>query len=464
MQNAQCNKMLWTNRPPHADHRVWGDEDEIVATAVEYARRRIMQAPDPVTGARPAADLALAAGTAITPSGIGGTAALKLFDQVLAPATRAQNGPMNLAYIPAAPTRAALAFDTVTAAANIFAGTWEAGAGAIHAENEALAWITQLLGWPGSAAGCFVSGGTMGNLSALITARRAAATTRPRPRSGWKVVCADSAHSSISSAARAMDVEIVTAPVDERGHLTAAAVSAVLDSTTGVFAVVATAGTTNAGLIDDLDGIADACERHDVWLHVDGAYGGAGLAASSVRHLYIGIERADSFIVDPHKWLFAPYDCCALLYRDPAPARAAHSQSAHYLDAIDRDVHNPTDLALHLSRRARGLPFWFSLAVHGTDRYTRAVEQTLTTSRLVAEAIRTSSHLRLMTDPELSVLLFERPGWSPQDYASWSARTAASGATLCVPTQWKGATVLRMAFVNPDTRAEDVIDVLRTLR
>ncbi|MFF5185873.1 pyridoxal phosphate-dependent decarboxylase family protein [Streptomyces sp. NPDC000345] len=463
MQKAQRDDIA-VDGIPFAEGRVWGDEDEVVAAAVHYAWQRLKEAPDPVTGARPAADLARAAGTAVTARGIGATAALELFDQVLAPATRAQNGPMNLAYIPAAPTRAALAFEAVTGAANIFAGTWESGAGAIHAENEALAWLTRLLGWPATAAGCFVSGGTSGNLSALVTARAAAAASRPRPVDGWKIVCAESAHSSISSAARAMDAEVVTAPLDRHGHLTGAAVHAALEATDGVFAVVATAGTTNAGLVDDLDTIADACQRHGVWLHVDGAYGGAGLAAASVRHRYHGIERADSFVVDPHKWLFAPYDCCALLYRDPAPARAAHSQSAHYLDAIDRDVHNPADLALHLSRRARGLPFWFSLAVHGTDRYATAVEQTLTTSRQVADAVRASDHLRLATEPELSVVLFERPGWNAQDYAQWSARAAAAGTVLCVPTQWNGATVLRMAFVNPETRAREVIEVLQTLR
>ncbi|KND40529.1 pyridoxal phosphate-dependent decarboxylase family protein [Streptomyces stelliscabiei] len=463
MQKAQSSSSS-ARDASHVGPRLWGDEDEVVATAMGYAWRRIMQAPDQVASARPAKDLAVAAGTAITPLGMGGSAALRLFDQVLAPATRAQNGPTNLAYVPAAPTRAALAFEAVTGAANIFAGTWESGAGAIHAENEALNWLTQLIGWPGTAAGCFVSGGTMGNLSALITARAAAQASRGRPADGWKIVCADSAHSSIGSAARAMDVEIVTAPVDRRGHLTGSAVNAVLESTPGVFAVVATAGTTNAGLIDDLDAVADACARHHVWLHVDGAYGGAGLAAPSVRHLYTGIERADSFIVDPHKWLFAPYDCCALLYRDPASARAAHSQSAHYLDAIDRDAHNPADLALHLSRRARGLPFWFSLAVHGTDRYAHAVERTLTTSRLVTDAIRRSDHLRLTIEPELSVVLFERPGWSPRDYADWSARAAEAGTILCVPTQWNGSTVLRLAFVNPDTDADDVIRTLETLR
>ncbi|NJN47478.1 MAG: hypothetical protein HC808_14495, partial [Candidatus Competibacteraceae bacterium] len=106
------------------------------------------------------------------------------------------------------------------------------------------------------------------------------------------------------------------------------------------------------------------------------------MAAPSVRHLFDGIERADSFIVDPHKWLFAPFDSCALLYRDPAVARAAHTQHAEYLDVLHADdaadePWNPSDYAHHLSRRARGLPLWFSLATHGTDAYTEAVEATL---------------------------------------------------------------------------------------
>ena len=199
-------------------------------------------------------------------------------------------------------------------------------------------------------------------------------------------------------------------PGDERGRLTGARLEPVLRAHPGVFAVVATAGTTNAGLIDDLAGVADVCAAHGVWMHVDGAYGGAGLAAPSVRELFDGVERADSFIVDPHKWLFAPYDCCALLYRDPALARAAHAQSANYLDQIDHTIWNPADLAIHLSRRARGLPFWFSLATHGTDRYVAAVEQTLDIARTVADAIRSSSHLRLVCEPQLSVLLFQRDG------------------------------------------------------
>ena len=138
-------------------------------------------------------------------------------------------------------------------------------------------------------------------------------------------------------------------------------------------AVVATSGTTNAGIIDDLAGAAEVAREHGLWFHVDGAYGGAGLFAPSVRPRYDGIEHADSFIVDPHKWLFAPFDCAALLYRNPSVARSVHKQDASYLDVIHDTPGewNPTDYAYHLTRRARGLPLWFSLAVYGVDAYTR---------------------------------------------------------------------------------------------
>jgi glutamate/tyrosine decarboxylase-like PLP-dependent enzyme len=242
--------------------------------------------------------------------------------------------------------------------------------------------------------------------------------------------------------------------------MTGTALRAVLQDSDGVFAVVASAGTTNAGVVDDLDGIADAAQEAAVWLHIDGAYGGAALAAPSVRALFVGIERADSFIVDPHKWLFAPYDCCALLYRDPMLAQAAHAQNASYLDTVDRRQSNPADLAVHLSRRARGLPFWFSLATHGTARYSEAVERSLTNARIVAAAIDADPRLRLVFAPELSVLLFERPGWSDPDYAAWSQKLSREGLMLCLPTRWQDRTVLRLAFVNPSTDPARVVQLL----
>ena len=440
---------------------VWGDESEIAAAAVALASRRISKPSDPKTTARPASELLADAGQTITPDGLGAEEALRIFEDVIAPATRAQDDPMNLAYIAAAPTRAALAFDAVVSSYNIFAGSWESGSGAIFAENQALAWLVKLLGWPKTAGGCFVSGGTTGNLSALVAARQFARNQLGRhPAGQWRLACTTQAHSSVQAAASVLDAEVVIVRENDQGQLTGDALRSVLIDSRDVFAVVASAGTTNAGIIDDLAGIAEICERFGIWMHVDGAYGGAALAAPSVRHLFAGIERADSFIVDPHKWLFATYDCCALLYRKPELARAAHSQHAGYLDAIDREVWNPWDYGVHLSRRARGLPFWFSLATHGTNRYGAAIEQTLTTARVVAEGIQSIPQLRLLLEPTLSVVLFDRPGWDDAAYRHLSRRLALEGRILCIPTVWQGRTALRLAFVNPATEADHVLEVL----
>jgi len=214
-------------------------------------------------------------------------------------------------------------------------------------------------------------------------------------------------------------------------------------------------------VIDDLASVAAVCRERDLWLHVDGAYGLAALAAPRMRPAFAGIELADSFIGDPHKWLFAPYDCCALVYRDPRQARAAHSQSAAYLDAITaRDEWNPADYAVQLSRRARGLPFWFSLAVHGTDAYAEAIETTLAVTRQVAEEIRTRPYLELLIEPELSVLVFRRHGWTGADYDVWAARLFATGTAFVMPTRVRGEPAARIVILNPRTTVTDVAMVL----
>jgi glutamate/tyrosine decarboxylase-like PLP-dependent enzyme len=222
-------------------------------------------------------------------------------------------------------------------------------------------------------------------------------------------------------------------------------------------------------VIDDLEGVADVCARLGVWMHVDGAYGGAGLAAPSVRERYRGIERADSFIVDPHKWLFAPFDCCALVYRDPDEARRAHTQHAEYLDVLHADGDaappwNPSDFAHHLSRRARGLPLWFSLATYGTDAYRDAVETTLRVAHDGARVIADAGHLELIMEPELSVVLFRRVGWSPAQYQAWSDRMLARGDAFVTPTGWAGETVLRICVVNPRTTVADIEAIVDSLR
>jgi glutamate/tyrosine decarboxylase-like PLP-dependent enzyme len=256
---------------------------------------------------------------------------------------------------------------------------------------------------------------------------------------------------------------------DERGRLTGDTLAAALGGlgpgeAEGVFAVVASAGATNSGTVDDLAGTADVCAARGVWLHVDAAYGGGALAAPSVRRRFDGIERADSFIVDPHKWLFAPYDCCALVYRDPSQARGVFRQEAEYLETVNQDAAwsewNPADYAYHLSRRARGLPFWFSLATYGTDAYRDALEEVLALTRRTADDIRARDSLELVMDPELSVVLFRRLGWGHEDYESWWRGLLDAQIAFVQPTSWRGERVARLCFVNPNTTMNHVRAVL----
>ncbi len=446
--------------------------------ALDYALERVRMDPVPLDAPRPYDELIRAAGQTITPSGIGGDRALKLFTEVLAPACISVDHPRFLAFVPGAPTEASVLFDMVVSASSIYAGSWLEAAGAVFAENQALRWLADLAGFPESAGGAFVSGGTAGNLSALIAARH-----RWRSRHAGRfdkvrgvVLASKGAHSSIAQATHAMDVDLVHVPTDHRGRLDGAAVRSVFDSLAPadrerVFAVAATGGTTNVGVVDDLAGIADVCADEGIWFHVDGAYGLAALCAPSVRDRFVGIERADSFIVDPHKWLFGPFDCCALVYRNIHDGRRAHTQNAEYLEVLrggegeEGPWHemNPADVAHHLSRRARGLPLWFSLATHGTDAYTEAMETTLTIARLAAEEIGRRRHLELLLEPDLTVLVFRRIGWGPDDYRRWSDDQLYSGESFVVPSSWNGETVLRFCIVNPRTTFDDIVAILDSL-
>ncbi len=449
--------------------------EELTEAVVRYSIDRMHLDPPPLDRPWTPQELRSAAGATITSDGIGGPEALRIFEEVLAPACISVDHPRFLSFVPAAPTEASILFDLVVGASSVYAGSWLEGAGAIFAENEALRWIADLAGFPAAAGGVFVSGGTAGNLSALIAARwrwrHRADGVHDRTRG--LIVASAGAHSSIAQAARAMDADVVVVPADDRGRMAGRALRSTVedlddDDRQRLFAVVATSGTTNVGVIDDLTGAADLAASVDTWFHVDGAYGGAALAAPSVRHRFDGIERADSFIVDPHKWLFAPFDSCALLYRDPTVARAAHTQHAEYLDVLHSDdaadePWNASDYAHHLSRRARGLPLWFSLATYGTDAYAEAVETTLATTRAAARLVDDCGVTELLMEPELSIVLLRRIGWTPEQYQAWSDAELAAGRSFIVPTTWQHEVVLRFCIVNPRTTDDDIRAILDTL-
>ncbi len=474
-------------------HRYDPSTEALAQAVVQYALDRVRLDPPPLDGPRTAIDLDRL-GPTITEDGLGGMEALRVFCEHLAPATISQDHPRAVSFVPTAPTEAAVLFDLVVGASSIYAGSWMEGAGAVWAENQAIRWIADLAGFPVGAGGVFVSGGTAGNLSALVTARDVARRRWGDRSVRWYVMVGAGAHSSIAAAARVMDIGVIKVPSDATGRLRAddlrrsielaradgiavgdadrepGLASDVPATPKGVvFAIATTGGTTNLGLVDDLAGVSQIAHAEGLWFHVDGAYGGAALAAPSVRPLFDGIETADSFIVDPHKWLFAPFDCCALVYRDPVTAAHAHTQQAAYLDVLQDDGDwNPSDYAMHLTRRARGLPLWFSLATHGTAAYTDAIEAAITVTREIAEEIRDTAHLELLFEPELSVVVFRRRGWTAEQYHEWSDRMLAEQHAFCVPTSVAGSdgamdTVLRFCVVNPRTTTDDLRGILATL-
>ena len=448
-------------------HRYEEKTGALSQAILEYAIWRIKTEP-PLDGPRTATELLSSAGRTITEGGLGGTEALRVFTEELAPHTISTDNPMNWAFVPAAPTKASVLFDLVVGASSMIGSSWLESSGAVFAENQALRWLADLAGMPDEAGGVFVSGGSAGNLSGLVAARFTAAERRDGRPARWKIAATDDAHSSIWMAARVMDVDVIPVHTDEHGRLTGGALREKLNEegtdTDGLFAVVATAGTTNAGIVDDLTGISEVCRERNLWLHVDGAYGGAGLAAPSIRHLYDGIENADSLVVDPHKLLFAPFDCAALLYRDPALAARAHMQEASYLDDINSgEEWSPSHYAYHLTRRVRGLPFWFSLATYGTKAYAEAIETVLQLARDTADDIRSRPELELVLDPEVTVVVFRRKGWSDDDYTTWCEKLLKEQKAFVLPTTWRGERLMRFCFVNPNTTIGSVRSILDTM-
>ena len=440
--------------------------DALAERVLEYAKARTRLDPIPLNFPKTEAELRSLVGETITETGIGGERALDLFIDVLEPASLSVDYTKYLSFVPAAPTEAAILFDLVVGAASIYGGSWLEGAGAVHAENEALEWIRSIAGMPDGTEGVFVSGGTIGNLSALHAARKAAADRLGDSRPArFAIVASKQSHSSIKSAAEVMDCDVVLVDTDENRRMTGAAVAAALDEYGDrICAVAATSGPTNLGVIDDLRGIGEVCRERGVWLHVDGAYGGAGLATERTRHLFDGLELADSFIVDPHKWLFAPFDCCALLYRDPQKAVNAHAQHAGYLAFLDaHGDRNPSDYAIHLTRRVRGLPFWFSLATYGTKAYADAVDATLDLADAAADMIRDLDYVELAHPPSLSVVAFTRTGWGPAEYQDWSEKAMNEGLAFVTPSRLAGEPIYRFCFVNPRTTTDEIAEILAAM-
>jgi glutamate/tyrosine decarboxylase-like PLP-dependent enzyme len=251
-------------------------------------------------------------------------------------------------------------------------------------------------------------------------------------------------------------------PTGADGRFTGAALATAVAGRDDVGIVVASGGSTNAGVVDDMQGLADVCAQLGAWLHVDAAYGGAAMLLPERRALFAGIERANSVIIDPHKWLFAPQGSCALLYRHPHLAAAVHTQHGPYIDVLhgDEPLWNPSDYGYQLTRRASGLPLWFALAVHGTEAHAVAVRRGVE----LAQRVAAEPGVELVMQPELSVVLFRREGWGRAEWSQWGRSVLAAGIGFVAASTWKGEPVGRLVFLHPNTPDSVIDDLVASLR
>ena len=424
--------------------------------AFDWIRQRLASSPIGVIGDKPTLDAALVG--SLNDAGLGLDQAWQRFEEVVAPNNIGLDSERFLAFIPLSPSVASVWMDTIVSAANFSAESWLEGAGAVAAENQVIDLLCRAAGMPPGAAGCFMSGGSIGNLSALAVGRQRAGDRR-------FVAVADTAHASVDNALHLLGLDALVVPTGPDCRLIGEALRTAIGDRRDVGIIVAAGGSTNAGVVDDLVGCADVAEEIGAWFHVDGAYGLAAILLPELRDRFAGLERADSFIVDPHKWLFATAGSCALVYREPGLARQVHTQHGPYIDVLrtDDDAYNPCDLGYQLTRRASGLPIWFALALHGIDAHRAAIRHGIELAAAMADALEADPLTELIMRPELGVVLFRRDGWGARQWQAWATGLLHAGTAFVAPSTYKGEPVGRLVFMHPRTPVSIVDELMLSL-
>jgi aromatic-L-amino-acid decarboxylase len=372
--------------------------------------------------------------------------------------------PRYFARVPGPSSYAGVLGDWLGIGFNALVASWAGGSGPATVELVALGWLAEALGLDPGIEGVLVSGGSMANLTALAAARAAAGD--------GVVYLSDQTHASILRDLRAIGVmagDIRMLATDADFRLTAAAVAEAIagDRTAGrpPGIVVATAGTTNCGVVDELDGLADLCAAEGVWLHVDGAYGAPGALCAAGRSALRGLERADSLVVDPHKWLFCPYDIGCVFVRRPGALAAAFSMDPEYL-ADTRGASGEVDLrnrGLELSRRARGLKLWLTFRTYGAARLREAVQRGVELAEHAQRLVVEDPRWELVTPAQLGIVTFARAGAADPAHGRRAAALAEEGYAAVTSTTLGGRSVLRLCTINPLTTESEIAETLERL-
>lgn len=345
---------------------------------------------------------------------------------------------------------------------NAIAASWAGGSGPTQLELVVVGWLAQLVGFPAESEGVLTSGGSLGNMTALAAAI-AAGYSGP-------VYLSDQTHSSLLRGLRALGVtreRIRVIPATDRFRWSIDDVRDALDASEhGRAIVIATAGSTNTGAVDPLQELADLCADRDHWLHVDGAYGAPAALSPRGRVTLRGLERADSLTLDPHKWLFQPFDIGCVLVRRPGVLEACFTMNPEYLRDVQATADDHVDMrnrGFELTRRARAAKLWLTLSAHGTEAIAAAIEQSIALAEETQALLERDSRWEVVSPAQLGIVTFAEPGRSGPEHVERARALTASGFAAVSCTELAGRTVYRLCLINPRTSLADVSETLRRL-
>jgi aromatic-L-amino-acid/L-tryptophan decarboxylase len=416
---------------------------------------------------------ALARTLSAAPSATGGD-----FDELMAQVNDAVTrtfeyaGPGYLAYIPGGGLFTAALADFIAQGVNRYVGLWMPSPAVVQLEENVTRWLCGLFDYPSTSQGLLLSGGSMANLSAMVTARHA---KLGEDFTDGTYYVSEQAHASVTKAATIAGFSkrnLRLVPTDTELRMDPEALEAMIlqDRAAGLrpFLVAPSAGTTNTGAIDPLEPIADIAQTHGLWMHVDGAYGGFFQLTARGREWFKGIERSDSVTLDPHKGLFLPYGTGGLVVRDAEALRDAHYEGAAYLQDLPPtgDLPNYSEYSAELSRDWRGLRVWMPLQLHGVDAFRDALDEKLDLAAYLADALRADPRIEVCWDPQLTVVPFRLAGDHDDDLQrAFLAKINASKRVFLSSTMIHGRYVVRACIVSHRThkdRIEECADIVRS--
>ena len=382
-----------------------------------------------------------------------------LFEQVL-PFGQLGDHPRFFARIGSPSNYVGVLADAAAAGFNVFTGSWTGGAGAATVELVVVDWLRELCGLPQGAEGVVVTGGSVGTLTALAAARTARLDGRPQPDA--VVYQSDQAHAANARALAVLGFapeQLRRLPSDDRLRLAPAAlreaVAADLAAGRRPFCVVATAGTTSSGAVDPLAELADVCAEHGLWLHVDGAYGAAAVLCAAGREALRGLERADSLVLDPHKWLFQPYEIGCAIVREPGLLERTFSLAGEYLRDVEGGEVNLRDRSVQLTRGGRALKLWLSIRVFGLAAFRDAVERGIALAEHAEAQLAVRPGWEVVTPAQLGIVCFRRAG-DDAEQSRIAAAMVRDGYAAPSTTVLRGRVALRLCTINPRTTFEEI--------